>query len=64
MSDLKLNSINNINFAVEGNTFKLTVGITGPNNAYHSVTLDIEPNQIKGKTISEIEQLALRTLGR
>ncbi|MBF1961979.1 hypothetical protein [Enterobacter hormaechei] len=62
MSHLKINSINNINFAVEANTFKLTVGIVGPNNSYHSVELEIDPKEIKNKTISELEQLALQKL--
>lgn len=62
MSDLRINSINNINFAVDANTFKLTVGIVGSNNSYHSVELDIAPDEIKNKTIAELEQLALRQL--
>lgn len=60
MNDLKLTSITNINFATEDKTFKLTAGLTGTSIPYVSVELDIDADQIKSKTIAEIEELALR----
>lgn len=60
MDDFKLTSISNINFATEGRTFKLTAGLTGKHIPYVSVELDIDADQIKNKTIAEIEELALR----
>jgi hypothetical protein len=60
MNEFKLTSISNINFATEGKTFKLTAGLTGSNIPYVSVELDIDADQIKSKTIAEIEEMALR----
>ncbi len=63
MSELKLNSINNISFAVDANTFKLSAGLVGPNNKYISVELDINPSEIKSKTLGELEEMALAQAG-
>lgn len=41
MSELKLNAIDFISFAVAGNTFKLKANLIGPNDQFHSVNLDI-----------------------
>lgn len=62
MSELKLNSIDYISFAVAENTFKLKANLIGPNEQFHSVNLDINPNEIKSKTIGEIEQIAIQAL--
>ena len=50
MSELKLNAIDFISFAVAGNTFKLKANLIGPNDQFHSVNLDIAPDEIKNKT--------------
>ncbi|MFT1614873.1 hypothetical protein, partial [Enterobacter kobei] len=39
MSELKLNAIDFISFAVAGNTFKLKANLIGPNDQFHSVNL-------------------------
>ena len=39
MSELKLNAIDFISFAVAGNTFKLKANLIGPNDKFHSVNL-------------------------
>ncbi|EGQ5259326.1 hypothetical protein L349_04956 [Enterobacter sp. MGH 3] len=62
MSEFKLNAIDFISFAVAGNTFKLKANLIGPNDQFHSVNLDIAPDEIKNKTIGEIEKLALQAL--
>ena len=62
MSELKLNAIDFISFAVAGNTFKLKANLIGPNDQFHSVNLDIAPDEIKNKTIGEIEKLAIQAL--
>ncbi len=46
MSELKLNAIDFISFAVAGNTFKLKANLIGPNDQFHSVNLDIAPDEI------------------
>ncbi|MBG0542858.1 hypothetical protein I4O69_22130, partial [Enterobacter hormaechei] len=51
-----------ISFAVAGNTFKLKANLIGPNDQFHSVNLDIAPDEIKNKTIGEIEKLAIQAL--
>ena len=60
MSELKLNAIDFISFAVAGNTFKLKANLIGPNDQFHSVNLDIAPDEIKNKTIGEIENLLFK----